>query len=290
MKDLVDPIVDAIKLAVTTIPGGDTVKALKQAYESEESEIARFNLGNILRAIEIGKSRIVPVCQDTGTLTFFVKAGIGSPYLGEIERAIIEATRRATLEIPLRPNAVDVLTGRNSGDNTGKGVPVIRWELVEGSDVEIAVLPPKGGGSENCSALAMLTPAQGWEGVKRFVLERVTECGGKPCPPIILGIGVGGGGADYSLTLAKKALLRKVGERNPDERIAELEEELLTEVNSLGGVGPMGMGGKTTTLDVKIEVAHRHPASFPVGLVVQCWANRRAILRIKPNGRVEVWQ
>lgn len=282
----VDAIVQAIRLAVTTIPA-DTVEALRKAYESEESEVAKFNLGNILRAIEIGKSRRVPVCQDTGTLTFFVKAGVGSPYLGEIEMAIIEATRRATLEIPLRPNAVDVLNNKNSGDNTGRGVPVIHWELVEGSDVEIAVLP-KGGGSENCSALAMLTPAQGWEGVKRFVLERVKECGGKPCPPVILGIGIGGG-ADYVLTLAKKALLRKVGERNPDKKIAKLEEELLDGVNSLG-VGPMGMGGKTTALDVKIEVAHRHPASFPVGLVVQCWANRRAFVRIKADGRVEVWQ
>ncbi|MBP1911429.1 fumarate hydratase [Thermococcus stetteri] len=286
MEGLVDTIVDAIRLAVTTIPE-DTVKALRRAYEREESEVARFNLCNVLRAIEIGRNRSIPVCQDTGTLTFFVKAGAESPYLGEIEASIIEATRRATLEIPLRPNAVDVLTNKNSGDNTGKDVPVIHWELVGGSEIQIAVLP-KGGGSENCSALAMLTPAEGWEGVKRFVLERVKECGGKPCPPVILGIGVGGG-ADYSLTLAKKALLRKVGERNPNERIAELEEELLEEVNSLG-LGPMGMGGNTTAIDVKIEVAYRHPASFPVGLVVQCWANRRAFLRIKADGRVEVWQ
>jgi fumarate hydratase subunit alpha len=272
--DPVDAVVEAIKLAVTTIPE-DTVEALRKAYEREENEVARFNLGNILKAIEIGRARSIPVCQDTGTLTFFVKAGVESHYLGEVEGAIVEAARRATLGIPLRPNAVDPLTGKNSGDNTGKEVPIIHWELVDGDDLEMAVLP-KGGGSENCSALAMLTPAEGWEGVKRFVIERVKECGGKPCPPVILGIGVGGG-ADYSLTLAKKAILRKIGERNPDERIAKIEEELLDEVNSLG-VGPMGIGGKTTALDVKIEVAHRHPAGFPVGLVVQCWANRREIV------------
>jgi len=283
---LIGAIVEAIRLAVTKIPD-DVVSALREAYEGEENGVARFNLENILRAVEIGRTESIPVCQDTGTLTFFVKAGLDSPFLGEIGRTIGEATRLATKDVPLRPNAVDVLTGKNSGDNTGRGVPVIHWELVEGDEIEMAVLP-KGGGSENCSALAMLTPGEGWEGVKRFVVERVKACGGKPCPPVILAIGVGGG-ADYSLLLAKKALLRRVGERNPDERIAEIEGELLEEINALG-VGPMGMGGKTTALDVKVEVAHRHPASFPVGLVVQCWANRRAFVRIKPDGRVEVWQ
>ncbi len=283
---LVKALVEAIRLAVTTIPE-DTVEALGRAYEMEEDKIARFNFENILRAIETGKGKSIPVCQDTGTMTFFVKAGVESPFLGEIEGAIVEAVRRATQEVPLRPNAVDVLSGKNSGDNTGKDIPIIHWELVDGDEVEIAVLP-KGGGSENCSALAMLTPGEGWEGVRRFVVERVKACGGKPCPPVIIGVGVGGG-ADYSLKLAKKALLRKVGERNPDGRIAKIEGELLEEINALG-IGPMGMGGKTTALDVKIEVAHRHPASFPVGLVIQCWANRRAFLRLKPNGRVEVWQ
>lgn len=283
---MIDAIVEAIRLAVTRIPD-DVVSALREAYEREENEVARFNLENILKAIGIGKGDSIPVCQDTGTLTFFVRAGVESPYLRGLEGAIVEAARRATREVPLRPNAVDVLNGKNSGDNTGRFVPVVHWELAEGSEIEMAVLP-KGGGSENCSALAMLTPGEGWEGVRRFVLERVRECGGKPCPPVILGIGVGGG-ADYSLLLAKKALLRRVGERNLDERIAEIEEEILEEVNALG-IGPMGMGGKTTALDVKIGVAHRHPASFPVGLVVQCWANRRAFLRIKPDGRVEVWQ
>ena len=283
---LVDALVDAIRLAVTAIPN-DTVMALQRAYEEEESEIARFNLENILKAIEIGRKRSIPVCQDTGTLTFFVRAGAESPYLGSMKEAIEEAVRRATLEVPLRPNAVDPLTGGNSGDNTGKGIPIIHWEITEGDGIEIAILP-KGGGSENCSALAMLTPSDGWEGLKRFVLARVRTCGGKPCPPLILGIGVGGS-ADTSLELAKRAILRRIGERHSNPRIAQLEGELLETVNSLG-IGPMGMGGKTTALDVKIEVAHRHPASFPVGLVVQCWANRRAFVEIKADGRVRFWQ
>ncbi len=281
---MIDAVVEAIRLAVTRIPD-DVVLALREAYEQEESEIARFNLRNILKAIEIGKIESIPVCQDTGTVTFFVEAGVESPYLCGLRDLLTEATRRATHEIPLRPNAVDVLTGRNSGDNTGRDVPLIHWELVPGDAIRIAVLP-KGGGSENCSALAMLTPGEGWGGLKRFVVEHVKACGGKPCPPIILGIGVGGS-ADYALLLAKKALLRKVGERNSDGRITKIEAELLEEINALG-VGPMGMGGKTTALDVKIEVAHRHPASFPLGLVVQCWAHRRAFVEIKPNGSAVV--
>ncbi|WP_188202688.1 fumarate hydratase [Thermococcus camini] len=281
---MIDAVVEAIRLAVTRIPD-DVVLALREAYEREESKIARFNLRNILKAIEIGKIESIPVCQDTGTVTFFVEAGVESPYLGGLRDLLTEATRRATHEIPLRPNAVDVLTGRNSGDNTGRDVPLIHWELVPGDAIRIAVLP-KGGGSENCSALAMLTPSEGWEGLKRFVVEHVKACGGKPCPPIVLGIGVGGS-ADYALLLAKKALLRKVGERNPDRRIARIEAELREEVNSLG-IGPMRMGGKTTALDVKVEVAHRHPASFPLGLVVQCWANRRAFIEIEPDGRAVI--
>ncbi|AIF69573.1 fumarate hydratase [Palaeococcus pacificus DY20341] len=284
--ELEDYIVEAIRLAVTKLPD-DTVNALKRAYEKEENPIAKLQLENILKTIELGKDYSLPMCQDTGTLTFFVEAGIDNPHLKELKEVLINATKRATKEIPLRPNAVDVLTNRNSGDNTGRFVPIIHWELIEGDKIKIIVFP-KGGGSENCSALAMLNPSEGLEGVKHFVVEHIKKCGGKPCPPVILGIGVGGG-ADFALKLAKKALLRPLGARHKDERIAELEEELLNEVNALG-IGPMGLGGKITALDVKIEYAHRHPASFPVGLVVQCWANRKAFVEISKDGGVIIWQ
>ncbi|USS40722.1 fumarate hydratase [Thermococcus aggregans] len=276
-----DAIIEAIRLAVTKIPD-DVVKSLQKAYEKENSPTARFNLENILNAIEIGEKEQIPVCQDTGTVTFFVEAGVRSPYLGVIKELITSALEKATREIPLRPNTVDVLTNKNIGN-----FPIIHWELVGGDKIKIAVLP-KGGGSENCSALAMLTPAEGFEGVKQFVIERVKECGGKPCPPIILGIGIGGS-SDLALKLAKKALLRPIGKRHQDEKIARFEEELLEEINSLK-IGPMGMGGKTTALDVKVEVAPRHPASFPVGIVFQCWAHRKAFLEINKDGEVRIWQ
>ncbi|ADT84548.1 fumarate hydratase [Thermococcus barophilus] len=285
-EKLTEAVIEAIRLAATNLPE-DVINAIKGAYEREESRIAKFNLENILKSIEIGKNERIPICQDTGTITFFVEAGIKNPYLSEIGEILLEATRRATQEIPLRPNAVDVLTNKNSGDNTGRFVPIIHWELVEGNRIRIAVLP-KGGGSENCSALAMLNPIEGFEGVKRFIVKRVRECGGKPCPPVILGVGIGGS-ADLALKLAKKSLLRPLGMRHENERIAQLEEEILDKVNSLG-IGPMGMGGRTTALDVKIEYAHRHPASLPVGLIIQCWAHRKAFIEVDEKGKVKIWQ
>ena len=286
METLINAVVKVIGLAVTKLPD-DVVEALREAYSVEESTTARFNLGNILKTVEIGRAEEIPICQDTGTMTFFVEAGIKSPYLGGLREALIEAARRATGEIPLRPNAVDVITNRNSGDNTGRFVPVIHWKLVEEDRIRIAVMP-KGGGSENCSALAVLNPGDGFEGVKRFVVEHVRKCGGKPCPPVILGIGIGGS-AELALMLAKESLLRRIGVRHENERIARLEEDILEEVNSLG-IGPMGMGGRTTALDVKIEYAHRHPASLPVGIVVQCWAHRRAFLEVEADGEFRIWQ
>jgi len=285
-RTLEDAIVEAIRLAVVILPE-DTVNALKKAYEREENPIAKAQLENILETIELGKNYSLPICQDTGTITFFVEAGVENPYIKGLKEILINATKKATEEVPLRPNSVDLLTNKNSGDNTGRFVPIIHWELIEGDSIKIYVFP-KGGGSENCSALRMLIPSEGLEGIKKFVVETVAKAGGKPCPPIIVGVGIGGG-ANFALTLAKKALLRPLGVRHENEKIAKLEEELLEIINSLG-IGPMGLGGKTTTLDVKIEYAHRHPASLPVGVVIQCWANRRSIVEIRKDGTIKIYQ
>jgi len=185
----------------------------------------------------------------------------------------------------LRPNTVDPLRGGNPGDNTGRFIPYILWEIESGEACTIHLLP-KGGGSENCSALRMLPPGAGIAGVKRFVVDHVVACGGKPCPPGVIGVGIGGG-ADLAMKLAKLSLLRPVGMRHEDPVVGALETELLTRINE-SGVGVMGLGGDTTALDVHIEVAHRHPASLPVGLVYQCWADRRKTVFIDRAGRVEV--
>jgi fumarate hydratase subunit alpha len=193
---------------------------------------------------------------------------------------IINGVKRATDEIPLRPNVVDPLTRRNTGNNTGRFIPQIDVELVNTDSVEITVFP-KGFGSENNNALKMALHGEDVEGFKDFVLETVLAAGGKPCPPIVVGVGIGGS-SDMALKLAKKSLLRKIGEHHSEERMANLEKEMLEMVNSTG-IGPMGMGGKTTALYVKIEYADTHTAGLPIGVCIQCWAARRATGVLKPR-------
>ena len=262
--------------------GEDVENALRKAMEEEEG-IAKATLSNILKNVELAREQGKPMCQDTGTPTFFIKVGYDFPYRHILKEAIIEGVKLATKKIPLRPNAVDVVTGKNSGDNTGHHIPYIHWDFMAGDECYITAMP-KGGGSENASALKMLKPGEGMKGVKKFVVEHMAMMGGDPCPPTVVGVGIGGGG-DIAMELAKKALLRKIGERSHDGEIAKMEEELLSALNSLG-IGPMGLGGKTTCLDVHIEIAHRHPASLPVGIAVQCWANRRKSIKIDGGGNI----
>ncbi|KAA0002556.1 MAG: fumarate hydratase [Thermoplasmata archaeon] len=275
-------IVKLLKMAVTQLPP-DVENALKEAKENE-NEPAKTQITAILENVKLA-NREKPICQDTGIQTFFVKMGIDFPFKKIVREGIIEGVRRATKEIPLRPNAIDVFSSKNSGDNTGKHVPFIHWEIVDGSSCEITALP-KGGGSENMSTLRMLKPGEGLEGVKKFVIEWMVQAAGNPCPPTVVGVGIGGG-ADIAMKLAKQAILRPVGERSKDVEVAKMEEELMEEINKTG-IGPMGLGGKTTVLDVHVEVAHRHPASLPVGIVVQCWADRRAKMIIDERGEI-VW-
>jgi len=276
-------IVELIKKAETDLPS-DVVNALKNAYEIETG-IAKIQLEAILKNIELAKETKRPMCQDTGIQTFFVTVGIDFPKVLELKTLIEDAVKTATIEIPLRPNTVDPLTGVNHKDNVGTYIPYINWEFTDGSDVSITAFP-KGGGSENMSKLGMLKPGVGIDGVKNFIVEEIIKAGGNPCPPTIVGVGIGGG-ADLSLKLGKKSLLRPVGVRSKDKKIAEIENELIRRINE-SNIGPMGLGGKTTVLDVHIEQAHRHPASLPVGIVVQCWANRRAHMIVHKDGNWEV--
>jgi fumarate hydratase subunit alpha len=276
-------IVQLMKKAETELPN-DVITALKKAYEIEEG-VAKTQIEAILKNIDLSKKSGRPMCQDTGIQTFFVEVGVNFPDIDKLEGLIKDAVKKATKEIPLRPNTVDPFTGENHKDNTGDNIPYITWDFVEGKNVFITALP-KGGGSENMSKLGMLKPGVGIEGVKDFVVEEMIKAGGNPCPPTILGVGIGGG-ADLTMKLGKKSLLRPVGDRHKDKTIAAMEEELIKRIND-SGIGPMGLGGKTTVLDVHIEKAHRHPASLPVGIAVQCWANRRAKMVIRSDGSWEV--
>ena len=278
-----DVAFNLLKLAVIKLPS-DVKEALQQAYKEETSEAGKVNLKAILTNIEFAEKLNTPICQDTGTIIFYVKAGAQAKGLEKVETALRNATKRATREVPLRPNAVDPFTRKNSGDNTGRFIPYINWEITDGDSIEITALP-KGGGSENVCALGMITPGQGVRGLKKFVIDTVIKAGAKPCPPNILGVGVGGG-ADIAMKTAKKALLRPLNQLNPNPELARLEKELYEAANSTG-IGPMGLGGKFTVLGVNVEYAHRHPASYPVAVAFQCWAARRATARINADGTVE---
>ena len=282
-KSIEEGIVSLIKKAETELPI-DVIDALRQAYEIEE-DIAKTQIETILKNVDLAKKSGRPMCQDTGIQTFFVTVGYNYPKISSLKNIITNAVRKATREIPIRPNTIDPFTGKNQGDNTGDYIPYITWDFTDGDDVWITAFP-KGGGSENMSKLGMLKPGVGIDGIKDFVVEEMIKAGGNPCPPTVVGIGIGGG-ADLSLKLGKIALLRPVGNRNKDKNIANIELELISRINE-SGIGPMGLGGHTTVLDVHIEKAHRHPASLPVGLVVQCWADRRANMVIHADGNWEV--
>jgi fumarate hydratase subunit alpha len=272
-----------IKQAVIYLPE-DVKRALRKAYAEETSETGKTQLKAILENIELAEKLQAPVCQDTGTITFYVKAGSQVKNLHRVEAALVAATREATREVPLRPNAVDPFTQKNSGDNTGRFAPYLHWAIVSGDSLELTVMI-KGGGSENVSAAGMLVQSEGIRGLKRFVVDAVIKAGAQPCPPTILGVAVGGG-ADVAMKLAKKALLRPLDEANSDRRLAEIERKILEAAN-MTGIGPMGLGGKTTVLGVHVDYAHRHPASFPVAVAFNCWAARHASARLSADGTVE---
>lgn len=275
--------VNLLSLAVIELPQ-DVKEALQRAHREEESETAKTQLEAILRNIELAEKTRRPICQDTGMIIFYVKAGAEAKGLDLFEDALRRATKRATKEIPLRPNSVNPFTQVNTGDNTGRLIPYVHWKIVPGEFVEITAFP-KGGGSENVCVVGMLSPGQGVGGLKRFVIDAVTKAGAKPCPPNILGVGVGGG-ADIAMKIAKEALLRPLNQPNPDPEIAKLERELYEAAN-MTGIGCMGLGGRFTVLGVNVEYAFRHPASYPAAVAFQCWAARRATAKLYPDGSVE---
>ena len=263
--------------------GDDVILALQKAITSENSPIAIDVLNQIIENARIAREECVPMCQDCGVAVFFIEIGQDVHVIGgDINEAINEGVRIGYSKGYLRKSMVaSPLRRVNTGDNTP---PVVHFKIVPGDKIRI-VCAPKGAGSENMSKLKMLKPSDGIVGVKKFVIAEIKKAGGNPCPPSVIGIGIGGG-ADLALYLGKKALIRPVGERHKDKKIAAFELDLIKQINK-SGIGPMGLGGKTTVLDVHVEKAHRHPASLPVGLIVQCWANRRATARIYANGKVE---
>ncbi|MCK5063734.1 MAG: fumarate hydratase [Candidatus Fermentibacteraceae bacterium] len=256
----------------TNIYLGDDVKnALREALEKEESPLGREILQVILENHEIAEREKMPICQDTGVAIVFLEVGQEVHLIGgDLEDAVNEGVRQGYAEGYLRKSIVTdpVHSRKNTTDNTPA---IIYTRIVPGDKVRIQ-FAPKGGGAENMSEVRMMTAAQGIEGVKDFVVERVSRSGGNPCPPIVVGVGLGGSFEKCAM-LAKEALLRPIGEENPDPEYNEVEKELLSRINDLG-IGPQGLGGRITALAVHIKTVPCHIASMPVAVNVQCHANR----------------
>ena len=271
-----DVVVNLLRLANTKLPA-DVGWALEAAAGWETNEVAYTQLGAIMENVKKAEHLGLPMCQDTGIPVFYVRRRYDSSIADDISRRVARATR----EIPLRPNTVDPLTRENHGDNLGPGMPIIHYIPTDDDFTEITVLP-KGAGSENMTRLAMLNPADGIEGIRRFVIDSVLDAGGRPCPPSIVGIGIGGT-SDRCVEMAKEALLTPLDEENSDPVLRKLEEDLFVALNG-SGLGPMGLGGATTVLGVKVRKCSCHTASLPVAVNIGCWATRRASARITDHG------
>jgi fumarate hydratase subunit alpha len=267
---LVTATVKKLFIEANTVLGDDVVQALRRALDAEESETGRQVLEKMIENANIACREKMPICQDTGLAVVFVEAGQDVHIVGgDLRAAIEEGVRQAYADGYLRKSVCDPLTRKNTTDNTPA---IIHIDIVAGDQLKITAMP-KGGGSENMSAAQMLTPAAGIEGIKKFVIEKVARAGANPCPPVIVGVGIGGS-LEEACILAKKALLRRVGEKNcRDERLAQMEKELYESVNKLG-IGPAGLGGRISALAVHVEMMPCHIASLPVAVNIQCHVAR----------------
>jgi fumarate hydratase subunit alpha len=271
-KKVIETVSNLFQDACLYLPE-DVLAALKEAREKEDSPAARDVLAQIIENTEIAGKEKIPICQDTGAPVVFLELGQDVHVTGgDLYAAVNEGVRQGYEKGYLRKSMVSQpFSARvNTKDNTP---PIIHTDIVPGDKLKISVMP-KGGGSENCSRLTVMPPAMGRQGIIDFVANLVDECGSNPCPPVIIGLGIGGT-ADKAMVLAKKALFRRVGEPNPEMEVAELEKEILRRVNSLG-IGPMGYGGRTTALAVHAETFPAHIASLPVAVNMQCWCARHS--------------
>ena len=283
-------LVAMIHQSACTLPE-DNYAALQQAHQGEaDGSIGKINLHTNLHNLNLSKENKIPMCADTGYPVFFIRIGdMNVPNLADLHRGIHSAVRIATQSGFIRPTVVDPLSRQNPGDNLGLGSPVVEFKVDPEIDYCEIIYAPKGGGTEIFGpSFRTLVVADGIQGVKKFVFDGLLVHGNKTgatCPPNIVGVGIGGT-ADSCMSLAKKAAcLRKVGSRNPDPRISALEDELLEVINSTG-VGPLGMGGRTTVFDIHIEIALTHLVGTPIGMVCQCPAARVGVLKISEDAEI----
>ncbi|MCQ2069769.1 MAG: fumarate hydratase [archaeon] len=272
LEPTVEVVENLLRVANTKLPA-DIGWAMEAAAGWERNPTAQSQLGAIMENVRKAEHLGKPMCQDTGIPIFYVRGKFDS----SIADDIAEAVRNSTKNIPMRPNTVDPIIRTNFGNNLGNGMPCIHFIPTKDDFTEISVML-KGAGSENMTRLKMLNPADGMKGVMDFIFESVIDAGGRPCPPGIVGVGIGGT-ADECTAMAKRALMEPLDYEEPDEEIRQMEEDLFVRINS-SGLGPMGLGGDTTVLGVKIRKAACHTASLPVAVNIGCWATRRACAKI----------
>jgi fumarate hydratase subunit alpha len=264
----------------------DVRRALKKAYERETNPNAKEVFKAMLKAVDIADQKKTLVCQDTGLPIYMVKLGSLFHWDGaEIKDRLSVGARRATQEFPFRGSSTHPVTRVNPQTSVGKNLPVLYIDFIKNVEYMEILMIPKGSGSENMSTMKMFIPADGVKAVKKFILDTFIASGANPCPPGIIGVGLGGT-ADLVMRLAKEAIARPIGQRNEDPAIATMEEELEEAINATG-IGPMGLGGDVSTLGVHIEMAYTHITQNPVAVNTQCWPARRARARIYPDGRIE---
>jgi len=273
------------KQALTILPP-DVRLAIDAAEQAESLPGARTRLRVMADAVDTSDRTGLIVCQDTGIPVVLLTLGDQLPVSGaRLQRAIADGIATATTRFALRSSVVHPITRHNQQTNTGAGVPIFHVTFAEHAPWIDILLVPKGSGSENMSFLSMLTPADGLDGVKRFVLDSVIAAGAKPCPPTIVGVGLGGT-ADECMALAKRAIARPVAQPHPEPEVADLERRLCAALNATG-IGPQGLGGATTAFAVHIEYAYTHISMNPVAVNIQCWRGERARARIDATGAVD---
>ncbi len=284
-EELVAKATKQILTNAETIMPQDVIDALNRAADNETNATSKQILQTIINNAKIAQEKGVPICQDTCIASYFVKVGTKAQIEGDIRKAIKLGTEQATKDIPLIPHCNHPITRKNSGTGTGPRVPLLSYDIIPDVDyIDILVLPA-GAGSEGVSAFKMFGASTPFSEIKKYIIGVVAEAGTKPCPPMIVGVGLG---TQFEMVnkVAKEASMRNLNKRHPEPDIAALEEELLEEINSLG-IGPMGLGGKTTALAVNVEYGYVHTPNMPVAVKIQCWAARRASVRIHSDGTLE---
>lgn len=259
----------------------DVLARLGQLREKQTSDISRILYETMFKDLELADKLDVPACQDTGVIQYFIECGANFPYIGYLESALREATKIATRKAPLRHNAVQIFDEKNTGNNTGDRIPWLDWDIVPQSDQCTIYAYMAGGGCSLPGTAKVLMPVEGYEGIVRFIFDTVCERGINACPPLLVGVGIAGS-VEVAARLSKKALMRRIGTKNPNPRGAEFERLIEDGLNRIH-IGPQGLTGTDSVMGVNVEHAARHPSCLAVGVSTGCWAHRRAGIRLNAD-------